>query len=92
VKDISTAGVCCDLPFPIPAMTRVRVDLELPAGILPESPTRAIACEGAVVRCAPVPRGNGKSAYDVAIFFLEIPPEGRAAIEEFVSTRLEAAT
>jgi len=88
VKDISRSGVCCDLPFPIPVMTRVRIELELPAGILPDTPTRRIPCEGAVVRCEPVHRSGSGRAYDVAIFFLSIPTEGRAAIEEYVSSKL----
>jgi PilZ domain-containing protein len=84
VKDISTSGVCCIAPAALPEMSRVHLEIRLPHDT--NGNGKPLAAEGAVVRCEP-----HASGFDVAIFFLEISSENRAAIARFVESRLARA-
>jgi hypothetical protein len=86
VKDISVSGVCCHSDVAIPEMTRVYMEIALPGDRHKNGlPFNA---DGAVVRCQPRTLGSG---FDVAIFFLQISEESRAAILRFVESRLARA-
>lgn len=89
VHDISLSGVRCITDRAMPVMTHVQLVLMLPGNSA--SGTRKVACEGAVVRSAPVrsPAGAGGSenSFDTAIFFTRMGESGRAEVEEFLALR-----
>jgi hypothetical protein len=76
LRDISEIGLACVAPAPIPEMTRVALDFALPGS------TELHKIQGAVVRCEPLPKSKGK--YDLAIFFTELSPVTRAALQHYV--------
>jgi hypothetical protein len=75
LKDISRSGLCCSFPEPVAEMTVMGVDLALP-GVGPHR------VQGVVVRCE---RSRGEPAYDVAIYFTDVPPAARKDIDRFVA-------
>ena len=83
VKDISVSGVCCQSEVPIPEMTRVYMEITLPADR--QRNGLPVSADGAVVRCQPKAPSPG---YEVAIFFLQISDENRAAIARYVESSL----
>lgn len=89
VRDISVSGVSCRTDFAIPEMALVQIDL-----FLPDAPdTRGempVHCEGAVVRCQPATDGP-PPVYDLAVFFTEVPPDGRNRIAAYVEKKLAEA-
>ena len=82
LRDVSTHGLCCVYPEPIPEMTLVGIDLTM------ENATTPIAIEGAVVRCEPIapesPDDGFEDGHEVAVFFTNISVEAREALEQFV--------
>ncbi len=89
VKDISASGVCCQSEVPMPEMARVQMEIHLPGGQRNGSAIHAI---GAVVRCQPRRNGAASPGFDVAIFFIEISEDHRAAIARFVRSTLNRRT
>ena len=81
LKDISQSGLCCEFPEPLTEMALMGIDLELPG----DDPHRV---EGIVVRCDKQ-RGVNPPTYEVAIYFTELKPETRRAIQKYVLSRLE---
>lgn len=77
LKDISTNGLCCSYPDALNEMTLVRIDLQIPGQ------HDAHALQGVVVRCEKK-RGDAPPAYELAIYFTDVPPSTRRAIGEFV--------
>ena len=75
LRDISTAGLCCFFPEPIPEMTLVGVDLELNG--------KPHEIEGAVVRCLDA----GEEGYEIAIFFTNLPGPIRVQLGQLVAER-----
>lgn len=77
--NVSCGGTLCWLDRPVPAMTKVAVDLALPK--------RLVHCAGAVVRCQPAPSqapaARGRR-YRLAVLFTEVSREDHRAIAEFV--------
>lgn len=84
LRDISTVGLCCQIPAALREMTLVRMRLELP-GV-----AKAADIEGVVVRAEKL-RDKSPATYDVAMFFSNLDPGARAAIEAFVQRNLVAA-
>lgn len=80
LKDISEGGLACRLGQPMEEMTRVQIDLDLPAGDRNARHT----VEGAIVYCAPSTDGE----YDLGILFLAPPEDTTSAIRAFVQKRL----
>ncbi len=80
VRDLSSKGVCFFLPQPIPEMTAVRVDLELPS----KDSTAKVTGDGAVVRCRRI--ASGVEHYEVAVFFTYMPEDGKSVLDHFVRT------
>ncbi len=68
--NLSCGGVLCALPEPIPPMTKLEVNLELPS-------LRWVRCVGVVVRQDPI-------TFQTAIYFSEIHPEDRRRLGEFI--------
>ncbi len=81
--NISTSGICCTFGEAINEMTMVGITLELPGQ------TDGAEVKGAVVRCAKR-RDVTPATYELGIFFTEMSPSCRQAIEGFVESQLSA--
>ena len=79
--NISTSGICCTFGEAVNEMTLVGLSLELP------SQDTAVQVKGAVVRCEKL-RDRNPPTYKIGVFFTEMSPETRRAIEAFVESRL----
>jgi c-di-GMP-binding flagellar brake protein YcgR len=77
LRDISTVGLCCQIPTALREMTLVRMRLDLPGA------ASTADIEGVVVRAEKL-RNKTPATYDVALFFSNVSPGARAAIEGFV--------
>lgn len=85
VRDLSNSGICFFLPEPMPEMTAVKVDLELPIG----GKIEKISGDGAVVRCQRI--ASGVEHYEVAIFFTHLRDEGKKILDGYVTAKLPVA-
>ncbi len=83
LRDISSVGLCCQIPAALREMTLVRMRLELPGVREPAE------VEGVVVRAEKL-RDKTPATYDVAMFFATISPAARQSIEAFVQRNLVA--
>jgi hypothetical protein len=79
VRDISRAGICFFIDRPIPEMTALQIEFELPVS----GGMRRISGAGAVVRCDKI--SVAVDHYEVAVFLQEMPDPDRATIEEYVT-------
>ena len=79
VRDVSRAGVCFFIDRPIPVMTAMRIDLELPV----EEGKRFITGGGVVVRCEKI--SARLDHYEIALFLNDIADPDQAALEAYVS-------
>jgi hypothetical protein len=70
--------VSCQLNRPVPAMTKLEIEIELPA---PGEAT--VHAEGIVLRCDVDP--NDHDTFKAAILFTKLSPEDHDAVERFVS-------
>lgn len=78
--NISTRGLYCVTDRPLPEFSKLKVCLEIP---LPQGqPPCKIDCDGVVVRSELQAATN--SAYNVAIYFLNLDSERAAVIEDFL--------
>lgn len=75
--NISSRGLYCIVPKLVPAMTKLKVALELPTG---EGNTKRMECEGVVVRSELTDDG----ACRVAIYFLNLDRDAAAALERYL--------
>lgn len=82
LQNISQTGLCCHFPEPLTEMTLVGIDLELPNG--------AAKVKGVVVRCDKLTDVEPPT-YEAAIYFTEVEPGTRHAIDAFVQSTLEDA-
>ena len=81
LRDVSSIGLCCTFPEAIDELTQVRFSLRLPGD------SRRHDIVGAVVRCEKL-RGKSPPTYEIAIFFADVEPESRQAIEQFVEAEI----
>lgn len=81
LRDLSTGGLCCLHPDPLREMTLLEMQLAIP-GI--DEPQRV---QGAVVRCVKA-RGVTPPSYELAVFFTDMAPETRRAIDTYVTAKL----
>lgn len=79
VRDVSRAGVSFFLDRPLPVMTRLRVDLELPV----EGGKRFVTGTGAVVRCEKI--SARLEHYEIAVFLQEVAEPDARALEAYVA-------
>lgn len=88
VRDLSMSGVSFCLTKPVEYMTRVQLVLWLPNAATPGE-SGEFDCAGVVVRCDPTENGQegGLPAYDVAVFFTDMPDETDAALEQYVDAQ-----
>lgn len=79
-KNLSASGAYCVFPRFVPPMTKLHIRLQFDV----EGRTRAIECGGVVVRTSPPAPRRRLAAYDVAVFFSELPDEDRAIVARYV--------
>ncbi len=80
LKDLSTNGLCCIYPQPLQEMSLLCIDLDLPGG------KERHRIQGAVVRCE-----EQKGGFEVAVFFTEVSPDAKTALEAYVSANVPVA-
>ena len=79
IRDISQAGVCFFIDRPIPEMTALRVELDVPGSC----GTRRIRGAGAVVRCERI--SPPLEHYEIAVFITELASPDREWIAAYVA-------
>lgn len=82
-ENISPAGALCRINRSLEPMTKLKIHILLPFKRSGSNKTKAICCEGVVVRSEPAPQ-NGY--YSVAIFFSGISRRDAENIEEYVAS------
>ena len=81
IRDVSRGGVCFFLDRPVPEMTALRMEFELPV-----SPgVRRITGSGAVVRCEKI--SQTLDHYEIAVFMQDMASPDRDAITRYVQDR-----
>ena len=91
VRDLSKAGICFYMEYPIPLMTVLEIALELPVeGHPPGSKPgpkngeiRRVRGTGAVVRCEPI--SASIEHYEVAVFIQHMEETDREAVAAHVA-------
>lgn len=78
IRDVSSGGVCFFLDRPVPEMTALRIEFDLPV----ESGVRRISGLGAVVRCEKI--SQALEHYEIAVFLQEMADPDRETIEAYV--------
>jgi len=88
MRDVSASGVCFFLDRPIPEMTLLGMELELPAtDASPQNGNgRPLRCSGAVVRCRRI--SPHLDHWEVALFLHEITESDRAKLESWVAANV----
>ncbi len=82
-RNISCGGALCQFSQSIPLMTKLGITFTLPP-LASERAPRPVRCVGVVVRQEPQADSTGASSYVTAIYFLDLKPEDRRHIAEFV--------
>ncbi|MEM9798998.1 MAG: PilZ domain-containing protein [Planctomycetota bacterium] len=79
IRDVSRGGVCFFLDRPVPEMTALKIEFDLPI----EPGVRRITGSGAVVRCERISRTL--EHYEIAVFVQDMASPDRDTIEQFVA-------
>ncbi len=80
IRDVSSGGVCFFLDRPVPLMTILRIEFDLPV----ESGVRRICGTGAVVRSERI--SQAIDHYEIAVFLQEMAQPDRETIAGYVSS------
>ena len=80
VRDISQSGVAFFAESPVPLMTKVHFEIQLPNGA--ETGLPVVSGEGAVVRCERLSPALGH--YEVAIFFQQLEGNSVANLKNYM--------
>lgn len=83
-ENLSASGAYCTVKGVLSPMTKLQVRLELPDRV----GSRAIRCEGVVVRAEPAVPSSRQSSYHVAVFFNGISDRNRALLAQYVQRHL----
>lgn len=78
IRDVSRGGVSFFLDRPIPEMTVLRVQFDIPV----EGGVRKVQGLGAVVRCERIARNL--EHYEIAVFVQDMAPPDRETVEGYV--------
>ncbi len=81
--NISTRGLYCKVPRHVKPFSKLRVALDLP---FDHGDHRTVECDGVVVRVEPEVETPGVAEYRLAIYFLNLGPQGARIIEEFLDS------
>lgn len=86
--NVSTAGVCCQMPNRIDPLTKVRVTLLVPdiTGRR-KNRTAVVRAEGVVVRSERKVTEEGSEAYEVACSFTLLEEKDRKILQSYVDKR-----
>ena len=79
IRDVSRGGVCFFLDRPVPEMTALKLEFDLPI----DPGVRRITGHGAVVRCEKIARMLDH--YEIAVFMHDMASPDRETIEDYVS-------
>ncbi len=79
IRDVSRGGVCFFLDRPVPEMTVLRMEFELPVA----SGVRRISGQGVVVRCERI--SQVLDHYEIAVFTQDMATPDRDTIEHYVN-------
>ncbi len=80
IRDVSRGGVCFFLDRPVPEMTALRIEFDLPVAV----GVRKISGQGAVVRCEKI--GKHIDHYEIAVFMQDMATPDRDTIAEYVQS------
>ena len=80
IRDVSRGGVCFFLDRPVPEMTALKIEFDLPV----EVGVRRISGHGAVVRCEKI--GKHVDHYEIAVFMQDMATPDRDTIAQYVQT------
>lgn len=80
IRDVSRGGVCFFLDRPVPEMTALRLEFDLPVDV----GVRRISGHGAVVRCEKI--GKHVDHYEIAVFMQDMAAPDRDTIAQYVQT------
>lgn len=83
--NLSRSGVYCRVNKRLHFMTKLKIQLLLPARRDDNSVTKTIHCEGVIVRVEP---SNEAGCYNIAIFFSEIARRDAEFIGEYITSCL----
>ncbi len=78
IRDVSRGGVCFFLDRPVPEMTALRIEFDLPV----KSGVRRISGMGAVVRCEKI--SQALDHYEIAVFLQDMADPDRETVEAYV--------
>jgi hypothetical protein len=78
IRDVSRGGVCFFLDRPVPEMTALRIEFDLPV----TSGVRRISGLGAVVRCEKI--SQALDHYEIAVFLQDMADPDRETVEAYV--------
>lgn len=79
IRDVSRGGVCFFLDRPVPEMTALRMEFELPV----RSGIRRLSGVGVVVRSERI--SQALDHYEIAVFLQEMAQPDRETIEQYVA-------
>lgn len=81
LRDVSKNGLCFFVDRPLPELTQLQIDVELPTDDGP----KPVHAKGAIVRCARI--ADAVDHWEVAVFLHEIDQAASAAIDAFVRSQ-----
>ena len=90
--NISSSGVYFRSDHFIEPMTKLAMELEVCVAAKPSGEagdTALVPCEGLVVRTNPEVDTPDCDAYEIAVFFTHIEPEGMAALESHINLLID---
>jgi hypothetical protein len=80
IRDVSRGGVCFFLDRPVPEMTALKIEFDLPVAV----GVRRISGHGAVVRCEKI--GKHVDHYEIAVFMQDMAAPDRETIAQYVQS------
>lgn len=85
--NISSSGIYFRSDHFVVPLTRLAMDIEVavPGAEDGQRGTAMVSCDGLVVRTTPEVETPGCDAYEVAVFFTNISPEGMANLERHIA-------
>ena len=81
IRDVSRGGVCFFLDRPVPEMTTLKIEFDIPV----DGGVRRIRGDGAVVRCERIARNL--EHYEIAVFMQDMALPDRDTVERYVRRR-----
>jgi hypothetical protein len=86
--NISTNGVYFQSPKFIDVLTKVRLELVIPAPGTAPGKDQKLTCDGVVVRVEPEQEDPTESAYNIAVFFTYIAKSSQDLLARYIKSRL----